>query len=87
LTAPTVLGQDFLDINLPSLQELHIGDCSIADSIRITSDTMPRLRQMEITDVAMMPKDTKPEITVLADELRTLRVSCQRRAAGPNRMI
>jgi hypothetical protein len=78
LKGPTVLGQDFLGIKLPSLEVLHIGDCSIAASICITSDTMPRLRHLEITDVAVMPKDTRPGITVLADELRTLRVSCYR---------
>jgi hypothetical protein len=69
LKGPTVLGQEFLCIKLPSLEELHIG---IAASIHITSDTMPRLRHLEITEVAVMPTDTKPEINVLADELRTL---------------
>jgi hypothetical protein len=76
LKGPTVLGQDFLGIKLPSLEELHIGDCSIAVSIHITSDTMPRLTHLEIIEVAVMPTETKPGITVLADELRTLRVSC-----------
>ncbi|TVU08637.1 hypothetical protein EJB05_42048, partial [Eragrostis curvula] len=72
----TVLRQDFLNTDLPSLEDLHIGECTIAASIRVTSDAMPRLRHLDITDVAVMANDTKAGIDVLADELRTLRVSC-----------
>ncbi|GJM97601.1 hypothetical protein PR202_ga14537 [Eleusine coracana subsp. coracana] len=77
LKGPTVLCQDFLLAELPSLEHLHIGECTIAASINITSENMPRLRHLVIKDVCVMTKDTRAEINVLADELRTLRVSCE----------
>jgi hypothetical protein len=68
-----VLRQDFLLTGLPSLEHLRIGGCTLAASIAITSDAMPRLRHL---DVSVMTSDTKAGISVLADELRTLRMSC-----------
>uniref|UniRef100_I1Q4Q3 F-box domain-containing protein n=1 Tax=Oryza glaberrima TaxID=4538 RepID=I1Q4Q3_ORYGL len=43
---------DFLStVVFPSLEELHIVDCTLPASIDITSDTMPRLKLLRITDV------------------------------------
>ena len=72
----TVLRQDFLLAALPSLEDLFIGDCTLPASIAITSDAMPRLRHLDIVDVSVMMRDTKAGISVLADELRMLRMSC-----------
>ena len=60
----------------PSLEDLHIGECTLAASISVTSDTMPRLKHLRFTDVSVRTDDTKAAITVLADDLRTLRMSC-----------
>uniref|UniRef100_A0A0E0E5K8 FBD domain-containing protein n=1 Tax=Oryza meridionalis TaxID=40149 RepID=A0A0E0E5K8_9ORYZ len=68
---------DFLStVVFPSLEELHIVDCTLPASIDITSDTMPRLKRLRITDVTVMSA-TKAGITVLADELTEIRVSCR----------
>ena len=37
---------------------------------------MPRLRHLDIVEVSVMMRDTKAGISVLADELRMLRMSC-----------
>uniref|UniRef100_A0A0E0HUR9 F-box domain-containing protein n=1 Tax=Oryza nivara TaxID=4536 RepID=A0A0E0HUR9_ORYNI len=69
---------DFLStVVFPSLEELHIVDCTLPASIDITSDTMPRLKRLRITDVTVMSATTKAGIAVLADELREIRVSCR----------
>ncbi|CAD6335661.1 unnamed protein product [Miscanthus lutarioriparius] len=38
---------------------------------------MPRLKHLCFTDVSVRTDDTKATITVLADDLRTLRMSCR----------
>ncbi|KAL6603588.1 hypothetical protein ACP70R_043949 [Stipagrostis hirtigluma subsp. patula] len=80
LNGMTMLRQEFLLTGLPSLEDLHISECTLDAGIAITSDSMPRLRHLAITDVSIMTKDTKAAITVLADELTTLRMSCHRRS-------
>ena len=60
----------------PSLEDLHIGECTLAASMSVTSDTMPRLKHLRFTNVSVRTDDTKAAITVLADDLRTLRMSC-----------
>ncbi|CAN6162919.1 unnamed protein product [Urochloa humidicola] len=72
----TVLHQRFLLTSLPSLEDLHIGKCTLPDSIAITSDAMPRLKHLDIADVSVVSRGTRAGISVLANELRTLRVSC-----------
>ncbi|CAL5040204.1 unnamed protein product [Urochloa decumbens] len=73
----TVLRQDFLLTSMPSLEDLHIGDCTLPDSIEVTSAAMPRLKHLRITEVSVMTEEiTRAGISVLADELRTLRMSC-----------
>ncbi|CAN6200677.1 unnamed protein product [Urochloa humidicola] len=77
LVGPTVLRQDFFHLaRMPSLQDLHIGDCTLPASIEVTSAAMPRLRHLRITDVSVMAEETRAGISVLADDLRTLRMSC-----------
>ncbi|KAF8696348.1 hypothetical protein HU200_037257 [Digitaria exilis] len=80
LHGPTVLCQQGLllltGLLLPSLQDLHIAQCTLATSIDITSDAMPRLKHLDITDVSVMTDRTRAAINVLADGLRTLRMSC-----------
>ncbi|CAN6239304.1 unnamed protein product [Urochloa humidicola] len=77
LVGPTVLRQDFfLAAGMPSLEDLHIGDCTLPASIEVTSAAMPRLRHLRITDVSVMTEETRAGISVLADDLRTLRMSC-----------
>ena len=61
----------------PSLEVLHIGECTLAASMSVTSDTMPRLKHLRFTDVSVRTDDPKAAITVLADDLRTLRMSCR----------
>ena len=61
----------------PSLEDLHIGECTLAASMSVTSDTMPRLKHLRFTDVSVRTDDTKAAVTVLADDLRTLRMSCR----------
>ena len=61
----------------PSLEDLHIGECMLAASIGVTSDTMPRLKHLRFTDVSVRTDDTKAAVTVLAVDLRTLRMSCR----------
>lgn len=57
---------------LPSLEDLHIAQCTLDASIDIMSDAMPRLKHLDITDdVSVMTDRTKASIDVLADELRT----------------
>ncbi|RLN13351.1 hypothetical protein C2845_PM09G22430 [Panicum miliaceum] len=76
LVGTTVLRQDFLLTFLPSLEHLRIADCTLPASIDITSGAMPRLKHLDITDVSVMTDGTRAAINVLADELRTLRMSC-----------
>uniref|UniRef100_A0A0D3GK76 F-box domain-containing protein n=1 Tax=Oryza barthii TaxID=65489 RepID=A0A0D3GK76_9ORYZ len=64
------------DTAFPSLEELHISGCTLSGSIEITSATMPRLKHLRIVDVSIISLGTEAAITVLADELATLRVSC-----------
>ncbi|KAF0903850.1 hypothetical protein E2562_029944 [Oryza meyeriana var. granulata] len=71
----TVLRQVFLRTVFPSLEELHIVKCTLPASIEITSDSMPHLKRLRITNVTVM-NDSTAGITVLADELTTLHVSC-----------
>ncbi|KAL6873697.1 hypothetical protein ACP4OV_013779 [Aristida adscensionis] len=79
LSGPTVLRQEFLLAALPSLEDLHLRYCTLdTGTVRVASDTMPRLRHLAIADVCVMALDTKAAISVAADELRTLRVSCHR---------
>ena len=61
----------------PSLEDLHIGECTLAASMSVTSDTMPRLKHLRFTDVSVRTDDTKAAVTVLADDLRTVRMSCR----------
>nr|ACG34515.1 F-box domain containing protein [Zea mays] len=74
-----VVREDFpLAVTLfPSLEDLHIGNCTLAASMTISSDTMPRLKHLRFTEVSVSTDDTKAAITVLADDLRTLRMSCR----------
>ncbi|KAJ1253602.1 hypothetical protein BS78_10G237900 [Paspalum vaginatum] len=72
----TMLRQDFFLTRLPALEDLHIADCNIDASIEITSDAMPRLRNLRIADVGVATDETKAAINVLVDGLRTLRMSC-----------
>jgi hypothetical protein len=76
----TVVRKDFpLAVTVfPSLEDLHIGNCTLAASMTISSDTMPRLKHLRFTEVSVSADDTKAAITVLADDLRTLRMSCRR---------
>jgi hypothetical protein len=60
-----------------ALEDLHIGECTLAASMSVTSDTMPCLKHLRFTDVSVRTDDTKAAITVLADDLRTLRMSCR----------
>jgi hypothetical protein len=62
----------------PSLEDLHIKGCILTVSMTISSDTMPRLKHLRFTEVSVTADDTKAAITVLADDLRTLRMSCRR---------
>ncbi|GJN39205.1 hypothetical protein PR202_gb28307 [Eleusine coracana subsp. coracana] len=78
LSGLTVLCQDFLLTELPSLEDLRIRNCAIAASINITSENMPRLRHLVIKDVSVKTNNTRADINVLADELRTLRMSCDK---------
>ncbi|XP_066167937.1 putative F-box/FBD/LRR-repeat protein At5g44950 [Oryza sativa Japonica Group] len=64
------------DTAFPSLEELQISGCTLSGSIEITSATMPRLKHLRIVDVSIISLGTEAAITVLADELATLRVSC-----------
>jgi len=61
----------------PSLEDLHIGECTLAASMSVTSDTMPRLKHLRFTNVSVRTDDTKAAITVLADDLRILLLSCR----------
>ncbi|CAD6249535.1 unnamed protein product [Miscanthus lutarioriparius] len=78
LLGPTVVREDFplAATVFPLLEDLHIGECTLAVSMSISSDTMPRLKHLRFTDVSVRTDDTKAAITVLADDLRTLRMSC-----------
>ncbi|CAD6335653.1 unnamed protein product [Miscanthus lutarioriparius] len=58
-------------------QDLHIGECTLDASMSVTSDTMPRLKHLRFTDLSVRTDDTKAAVTVLADDLRTLRKSCR----------
>ncbi|XP_021305602.1 uncharacterized protein LOC8063797 [Sorghum bicolor] len=77
LLGATVVRHDFplAATVLPSLEDLHIGECALAASISVTSDTMPRLKHLRFTEVSVK---ADVAITVLADDLRTLRMSCRR---------
>ncbi|CAN6200676.1 unnamed protein product [Urochloa humidicola] len=74
----TVLRREggFLLTALPSLEDLRIAECTLPDSIAITSAAMPRLKHLDVADVSVMARGTRAGISVLADDLRTLRVSC-----------
>ena len=65
------------DTMFPSLEDLYIGECTLAASMSVTSDTMPRLKHLRFTDVSVRTDDSKATITVLADDLRTLHLSCR----------
>ncbi|CAD6335654.1 unnamed protein product [Miscanthus lutarioriparius] len=60
-----------------SLEDLHIGECTLTASMSVTSDTMPRLKHLRFTDVTVRTDDTKAAVTVLANDHRTLRMSCR----------
>uniref|UniRef100_A0A0E0K2P2 F-box domain-containing protein n=1 Tax=Oryza punctata TaxID=4537 RepID=A0A0E0K2P2_ORYPU len=77
LNGLVVLRQEyFLDNVFPSLEELHIVKCTLPASIEITSGSMPRLKRLRVSNVAVMSDTTKAGIAVLADELTTLHVTC-----------
>ncbi|CAD6335659.1 unnamed protein product [Miscanthus lutarioriparius] len=75
----TVVREDFplATTVFPSLEDLHIGECTLAASMSVTSDTMPRLKHLRFTDVTVRTDDTKAAVTRLADDHRTLRMSCR----------
>ncbi|CAD6338532.1 unnamed protein product [Miscanthus lutarioriparius] len=50
----------------------------VTASISISSDTLPRLKHLRFTNVSVRTDDTKAAITLLADDLRTIRMSCRR---------
>ncbi|OEL29980.1 hypothetical protein BAE44_0009002 [Dichanthelium oligosanthes] len=79
LEAPPVLRWDTLaEIRLPSLEDLSITRCTLAASsgMAITSATMPRLKHLRITDVTVADAGHPGSITVDAEGLTTLHMSC-----------
>ncbi|XP_066381654.1 uncharacterized protein [Miscanthus floridulus] len=91
LLGDTVVREDFLlaATVFPLLEDLHIGECTLAASMSVTSDTMPRLKHLRFTDISVRTVDTKAAITMLTDDLRTLCMSCHwyRKTESPSELL
>jgi hypothetical protein len=66
-------------LRFPSLEDLSIADCSLAagSGMAITSAAMPRLKHLRVTNVTVVDAGRPGSITVDAEELTTLHMSCR----------